>query len=284
MQKTLENSLEVKGIGLHSGCESRLMIEPLEENRGIVFVRSDLPEEKPFPALYSDVADTRNCTCLGNGGNNCVSTIEHIMAALYAAGVDNALLKVSNPEVPIMDGSAKIFYEKLKTVPLAEQKEKRKYLRLKKEVSFSDKNGNFIKLKPADNLHISFEINFPSPVVGCQKFSADISENLFASEIAPARTFCERRQIEYLRSLGLIKGGSLDNAVVLDGDKILNEGGFRLQNECVKHKVLDCIGDMFTSGYRLLAGVEAYQTGHFHNNEVLKVLFSDTDNYELTEE
>lgn len=284
MQKTLENSLEIKGIGLHSGRESRLLIEPLAENRGIVFVRSDLPEEKPFHALYSEVTDTRNCTCLGNGGGNRVSTIEHIMSALYAAGVDNALLKVSSPEVPIMDGSAKIFYEKLKTVPLVEQKEKRKYLRLKKEVSFSDKNGNFIKLKPADRLHISFEINFPSAVVGCQKFSADISENLFASEIAPARTFCEKQQIEYLRSLGLIKGGSLDNAVVLDGDNILNEGGFRLQNECVKHKVLDCIGDMFTSGYRLLAEVQAYQTGHFHNNAVLKALFSDTDNYELTEE
>jgi len=284
MQKTLEHSLEIKGIGLHSGCESCLTVEPLPENNGIIFSRSDLPEERSFAALFSQVADTRNCTCLGNGGKNVVSTIEHVMAALYAAGVDNALLKVSSPEVPIMDGSAKMFYEALKAVPLLEQNRKRKYLRVKREISFQDKNGNYIKLKPADNLYITFEINFPSKIVGRQKFSADISEELFAKDIAPARTFCEKSQIDYLLSLGLIKGGSLDNAIVLDGEKILNKSGFRLENECVKHKVLDCIGDMFTSGYRLLAKIEAFQTGHFHNNGILKVLFNNPDNYELAEE
>ncbi|MBR1756839.1 MAG: UDP-3-O-[Alphaproteobacteria bacterium] len=284
MQKTLSRQVKISGIGLHSGTESLLVLSPAPANSGIVFSRVDLGEENIFPALYKNVVDTRNCTCLGNENKQIVSTIEHVMATLYALGIDNVRIDLNNAEVPIMDGSAKVFCEMLKNVPLSEQNAKRQYLRVKRVVEFADDKGGKIKLIPTDKLKIKFAIDFPSKIVGHQEFYDTITPQLFIDEIAPARTFCEKYQVDYLRSIGLIKGGSLENAVVLDGDNILNEGGFRVENECVKHKVLDCIGDMFTSGYRILAEIEAEKTGHFHNNEVLKKLFADAQNYEIVEE
>lgn len=284
MQKTFGKTFEIEGIGLHSGLPSKMTFYPAQANSGIVFVRADLPDKPEFRATYDLVVDTRNCTCLGNTHKQVVSTIEHIMATLYVLGIDNARIEVTNPEIPIMDGSAKVFYDCLKQIPLQELTEKRKKLKVLREVSFKAADGAKIKLLPNEGLHIRFMIDFPSKIVGHQEFDGDICRDLFAENIAPARTFCEKYQVDYLRSVGLIKGGSLENAVVLDGEKILNKGGFRIKNEAVNHKVLDCIGDMYTSGYRLLARVEAEKTGHFHNNEVLKVLFSDPNNYQIVEE
>ena len=284
MQKTLKQNISISGIGLHSGQESELILMPAKENSGIVFVRSDLNEDNIFPALYNFVIDTRNCTCLGNKKGGIVSTIEHIMSALYIAGVDNACIKINNPEVPIMDGSAAIFYEKLKKAELQELSAHRKYLKVKRNIKFTDDNGNYVELKPANQLKIKFVIDFPSKIVGHQEFDSSLTDDIYEKIIAPARTFCEKYQVDYLRSIGLIKGGSLENAVVLDGENVLNDGGFRVKNECVNHKVLDCIGDMYTSGYRLLAEIEAFHSGHFHNNEVLKLLFADSANYEIIEE
>ena len=284
MQKTLSEILEIEGIGLHSGLPSKMTFYPAEAESGVVFTRSDLPNKPEFKAVYNQVVDTQNCTCLGNANREIVSTIEHIMAALYILGIDNVRIDVTNPETPIMDGSAKVFYEQLKKIPLKELPAKRKYLKVLREVEFADGKGAKIVLKPADKLDIHFTIDFPSKIVGHQEFSGEINEDVFGQKIAPARTFCEKYQVDYLRSVGLIKGGSLENAVVLDGEKILNEGGFRVENEAVNHKVLDCIGDMYTSGYRLLAKVEAERSGHFHNNEVLKILFSNPNNYQLIEE
>lgn len=284
MQKTLSEILEIEGIGLHSGLPSKMTFYPAEAESGVVFTRSDLPNKPEFKAVYNQVVDTQNCTCLGNANREIVSTIEHIMAALYILGIDNVRIDVTNPETPIMDGSAKVFYEQLKKIPLKELPAKRKYLKVLREVEFADGKGAKIVLKPADKFDIHFTIDFPSKIVGHQEFSGEINEDVFGQKIAPARTFCEKYQVDYLRSVGLIKGGSLENAVVLDGEKILNEGGFRVENEAVNHKVLDCIGDMYTSGYRLLAKVEAERSGHFHNNEVLKILFSNPNNYQLIEE
>ncbi len=284
MQKTLKNSVEISGIGLHSGCESKLVFHPAPENSGIVFVRSDLADNNIFPALYGNVVDTRNCTCLGNASGQIVSTIEHIMATLAALEIDNVRIEVSNPEVPIMDGSAKMFFDILKNEPLQEQSAPRKILKVMKTVEFKDDKGNYIRLSPAESLNVHFIIDFPSKIVGHQEFKGTVTQDLFAEKIAPARTFCEKYQVDYLRSIGLIKGGSLENAVVLDGETILNEGGFRVENECVNHKTLDCIGDMLTSGYAVKADIKAFHTGHFHNNEILKVLFADKDNYQIIEE
>lgn len=281
MQQTLKNPLIIEGIGLHSGCKVKLVIKPAPANHGIVFCRVDLPGQPCVPALYSQVADTRNCTCLSDGKGAIVSTIEHIMAALRVAEIDNALIEVDNQELPIMDGSAKPFYDLLSEVELVQQEIPRKYLKVLKPVSFTDDKGNTASLEPADGFSVHFEIEFPSKIVGRQTFDGKITKEVFAAEIAPCRTFCEKYQVDYLQSIGLIKGGSLENAVVLDGETILNPEGFRVANECVNHKVLDAIGDMYTSGYYIIGKISADKTGHYHNNELLKKLFADSSNYEL---
>ncbi len=283
MQYTVKNSVEIKGIGLHSGCESVLKIEPAAENTGIVFKRGDLNGEPPIRALYSNVADTRNCTCLGTSPQNIISTIEHLMATLYILGIDNAEISVNNPEIPILDGSAKVFYEILSKAELQPQNAPRQFLKVKKEIKFTDDKGASVTLLPAEDFSVHFDIDFPSKIVGKQSFDGKITKDKFAAEIAPCRTFCEKYQVDYLRSIGLIKGGSLENAVVLDGETILNPEGFRVPNECVNHKVLDTIGDLYTSGYYILAKVVANKSGHYHNNEVLKALFASSDNYEVLE-
>ena len=283
-QQTLKQQIKIEGTGLHSGCSSVLTLKPSAENTGIVFSRAQNGKNVKIPALYNQVADTRNCTCLGQDGV-LISTIEHLMAALYAAGIDNLEIECSNQELPIMDGSGKVFYEILQKAEKTTQNAPRKYLKVLRSVTFTDDKGNSIELKPNNGkaLHIRFDIKFPSKIVGHQTFDNDITADAFAAAIAPSRTFCEKYQIDYLRSIGLIKGGSLDNAVVLDGDNILNPEGFRVQNECVNHKVLDAVGDLYTSGYFILADVKANRTGHFHNNEVLKKLFADKENYEIVE-
>lgn len=277
-QRTFERQFEIKGTGLHSGLDSVLRFFPAPVDTGIVLKKDGVS----IKALYSNVHDTRNCTSLFSDSVT-ISTIEHLMAALYIMGVDNVVIECSESELPILDGSAKVFFEKMKEVGLQEQNAPKKYLKVLKEVRFEDEQGCFVCLKPSENkgLHVRFDIDFPSPVVGHQVFDNHITEDVFSSQIAPARTFCEKSQIDYLKSVGLIKGGSLENAVVLDGNTILNPEGFRVQNECVCHKVLDLIGDLYTSGYMIIADAEASKTGHRHNNEVLKKLFESQDNYEI---
>lgn len=283
MQYTVKHSVEIKGIGLHSGCKAILTIEPAPVNTGIVFKRNDLTDVESIRAIYSNVVDTRNCTCLGASPQNIVSTIEHLMAVLYILGIDNAKISVNNPEVPILDGSGKVFYDILKNVELEPQKAPRRYLKVKKEIKFTDDKGSSVAILPSSTFEVRFDIEFPSKIVGHQSFNGEITKEKFATEIAPCRTFCEKYQVDYLQSIGLIKGGSLENAVVLDGETILNPEGFRQPNECVNHKVLDTIGDLYTSGYYILGKVVANKSGHYHNNEVLKVLFASSDNYEVIE-
>ena len=283
MQHTLAQELTIKGIGLHSGCETVLTLKPAPENHGIVFKRVDLPSQPKIKAVYGNVVDTRNCTCIGDSSGNIVATIEHLMAALSVMEIDNVLIEINNQEMAIMDGSALPFYEELKKVGTISQKSPRKILKVLKSVSYTDDKGNKIELLPAEDFSVHFTIEFPSKVVGHQEFNDKITPEIFKTEIAPCRTFCEKYQVDYLRSIGLIKGGSLENAVVLDGDNILNEGGFRVPNECVNHKVIDAIGDMYTSGFALQGKVIANKTGHFHNNQILKVLFADATNYEIRE-
>lgn len=281
MQHTIAKQIEITGIGIHSGLNSTLVLKPAPINHGIVFKRIDLPNQAEIKALYSNVVDTRNCTCLGDGNGNIVSTIEHLMAALSVLQIDNLLVDINNQEMPIMDGSAQPFFEEILKVGTATQDAPRPVLQVLKEVHFEDDKGNHVKLSPAKDFQVRFEIEFPSKIVGRQVFDDVVSHNNFAELIAPCRTFCERHQVEYLKSVGLAKGGSLDNAVVLDGDSVLNEGGFRLQNECVNHKVIDAIGDLYTSGHQIIGRLDAFKTGHYHNNEILKVLFSDSSNYKI---
>ena len=282
MQKTVKQTINLKGIGLHSGCEVNLAINPAPENSGIIFCRTDVKGHPEIKALYKNVVDTRNCTCLGDDKGNLVSTIEHIMAALSVSGIDNAFITVDNQEIPIMDGSGKVFWEALEKAEKQEQNAPRKYLKIKKEISFEDEHGNKLTLSPAEkSFTVHFEIDFPSEIVGHQVFDAEIDSGIFAEKIAPCRTFCEKQAVDYLKSIGLIKGGSLENAIVLDGNTLLNPEGFRVEKECVNHKVLDAIGDFYTSGYRIIGKLTANKTGHKHNNEILKALFADPSNYEI---
>ena len=280
-QHTLAHGTEIKGIGLHSGCESVLRLHPAPVSYGIVFKRVDLVGQPEIKALYSNVVDTRNCTCLGDDKGNIVSTIEHLMATLAVMNVDNLLIEVNSPEMPIMDGSALPFWQLLQSVKTVEQEMPRHFIKVLQTIRFEDEKGGYVELSPADDFKINFEIEFPSPIVGHQEFSGSINADVFEKEIAPCRTFCEKYQVDYLQSIGLIKGGSLENAVVLDGDKILNPGGFRISNECVNHKVIDAIGDMYTAGCQILGSLKASKSGHYHNNEVLKKLFSSPTNYEI---
>ena len=189
-QQTIAREFEIEGIGLHSGLKSKMVFKPMPVNSGIVFCRSDVDGKPQIPALWSNVVDTRNCTCLGDKDKNIVSTIEHLMGALYARGVDNALVEVSNPELPIMDGSAKVFYDILQDLPLREQKAPRRFLKILKEVCFADDKGNSVTLKPAEKgLHIKFDIEFPSKIVGHQEFDRDISEDVFVSDCDKERTY-----------------------------------------------------------------------------------------------
>lgn len=279
-QQTLRHEVKIKGIGLHSGLEINLTILPAPENTGIIFRRIDLPQKPEIRALYSNVGDTRNSTTLIKDGV-VVATIEHLMCALYMAEIDNAYIELDNQETPILDGSSKIFYDSLKKAGIYTQNADRKILEVRKEVSFTDPKGNTISLQPYPELKIEFEIDFPSPVIGYQKFNNIIDERIFAEEVSFCRTFTEKSQVEQLQQMGLIKGGSLDNAVVVDGDKVVNPEGLRHEHECVNHKVLDAIGDLYTSGYRILGELKASKTGHYHSNELLKILLKDKSNFEL---
>ena len=275
MQRTVAKVVTLSGTGLHSGRPVELVIAPAAVDSGIKFVRSDLSAFSPLPALYSNVGDTRNCTCLSDAAGNVVSTIEHLMAALCVARIDNALISLNSPEMPIMGGGAAEFFAGLQAAGIAEQSAAGRRIRVLRPVEFRDDKGNYAALAPHNDFAVHFTIDFPSPIVGHQEFDHEISAEIFASQIAPCRT--------YLRSIGLIKGGSLDNAVVLDGDKILNPDGFKVSGECVNHKVLDAIGDMYTAGLPLLGRLTGFRSGHFHNNRLLQVLFADKSNYTIEE-
>lgn len=281
MQQTIAEQLVFNGIGLHSGEDSVLILKPAPENTGIVFQRSDIRTSLPIKALYSNVVDTRNCTCLGDNQGNIISTIEHLMAALAVMQIDNLFVEINSPEMPIMDGSAAAFYCELQRVGVKQQNAPRQYIKVLQSVEFIDDKGCKVLIEPSEKFSIHFMIEFPSKIVGRQEFDGIITKDIFAGQIAPCRTFCEKYQIDYLRSIGLIKGGNLDNAVVLDGDTILNPEGFKVVNECVNHKVLDAIGDMYTAGYQIIGRLSAEKSGHYHNNQILHKLFADKANYKI---
>ena len=255
-----------------------MTLKPAPTDNGVIFTWQD----QNIDAKYFNVVDTRNCTAIGTNGV-IVSTIEHLMAALYAAGVDNVQIACSAQELPILNGGAREFLDSLLNAGVVAQEKKRRCLKVLKPVSFDDEKGAKVRLLPngGQDLFVHFEIEFPSKIVGHQTFEGKITPDVFSSQIAPCRTFCEKQQIDYLRSIGLIKGGNLQNAVVLDGDHILNPDGFKVKNECVNHKVLDAVGDLYTSGFRILADIVCFKSGHYHNNELLKKLFANETNFEI---
>lgn len=270
-QTTINRIFKVSGIGLHSGQEVSLEFLPRREF-GIAFVHNG----KLIPARYDMVGDTRLSTQISLDGVS-VSTIEHLMAAFYFSGITNCLVYIDGPEVPILDGSAWEFYQGMWKAGVYEFPESGVYLKVLRPVEVHH-NDSWVKVKPLNTLEITMSIEFRSPV-GKQKKRVTDVENAFA--IINSRTFVLQEEIEAIRKVGLARGGSLDNAVVIGSEEIMNPRGLRYKNELVNHKILDLIGDFYTSGYRILGKVEANKTGHYLNNMLLRELFSDPRNYSI---
>lgn len=283
MQKTLKTEASCIGIGLHSGEKVSLKLVPAAENTGIVFKRTDKSPNVLVPASYKQVADTRLCTCLSDGEGNVVSTTEHLMAALHAFGITNLVIEVSGPEMPLLDGSAYDFVFLLREAGVQKQNEPAKFLKVKKNVVVSENEAK-IEILPAEKgFVIDFDVEYPCKFIGKQSYSFVLSEEGFVDDIAPARTFGLEKEIQQIRAAGLAKGGSLDNVVIANDEGVLNPGGLRFPDEFVRHKILDAIGDMYTSGYGIIGHIKADKSGHKMNNMLLYKLFDDKDAWEIVE-
>jgi UDP-3-O-[3-hydroxymyristoyl] N-acetylglucosamine deacetylase len=276
-QRTIKKPVEVVGIGLHKGVPVKLRLEPLGEDSGIVFYRSD--KGVSIPLKPSSVVDTKMATVIGKEGT-VVSTIEHLMSAVYAFGIDNLRIVVDNDEVPIMDGSAIGFVMMIKEAGIEELNAPKKFFRITKEVKVQD-GEKFALLKPSDKISFDFEINFDHPVIGNQKYKFLFSTQNYIEEISKARTFGFLKEVQYLRSIGLALGGSLENAIVLDDKGILNDS-LRFPDEFVRHKILDAIGDMSLLGANFIGEYKAYASGH-HLNHLLTLKALEENAIEVVE-
>ena len=283
MQATLRRSVTFHGVGVHSGAPVRVSVRPAPRDHGVVFRRLDVVDADPLiPALWDRVVDTRLCTKLGNAAGVSVSTVEHLMATLAALGVDNARIDVDGPEIPILDGSAKPFLDALSAAGLAFEPGARRALRVLGPVSV-EIGGARASLSPAEGLEMAFEIAFPDAAIGRQDLALAVDGDVFAAELADCRTFARRADVEALRAAGLARGGDLRSAVVVDGDRVLSPGGFRRPDECVRHKMLDAVGDLALAGAPILGRYEGVRAGHGVTNALLRALFARPDAWTWTD-
>ena len=276
-QTTLRKSISCAGVGLHSGSEIHLTLHPAPADSGITFVRSDLAG-LAIPALYDLVTDTKLGTSLARDGVVQVATVEHLMAALWGCGIDNATIELDGPEVPVMDGSSEPFVFLIECAGIETQEVPRRSIRVLRPVSVENEDKR-ITVHPADALSVRFEIDFDNPVVGRQTYDFADIDGMFKADLARARTFGFEAEVAAMHEAGLARGGSLDNAVVVGTDRVLNEEGLRFRDEFVRHKVLDCLGDLFLAGARVIGRVEAIRAGHGLNNALLRALFADQSNW-----
>ena len=269
-QRTLKKVVECTGIGLHSGKKCTIIIHPASANTGIQFSRCDIAGRPTVKARFDQVVDTMLATTIGINGCK-IGTVEHLMAAFYGVGVDNALVEVDGPEVPIMDGSSAPFVYLIKSAGIREQKEAKRFMVIKKRFEMKDGNKS-VCIKPSKELKISYFIDFPHPLLRGQEYELQFSGRDFVREISTARTFGFLKDIQMLKDNGLARGGSLDNAIVLDDFKILNEDGLRFKNEFVRHKILDFIGDLSIIGYPVIGHFVVKRSGHFLNHQMFRTL------------
>tara|TARA_Y100001935_G_C17279262_1_gene496509 strand:+ start:49 stop:972 length:924 start_codon:yes stop_codon:yes gene_type:complete len=280
-QNTLADQIEFKGIGLHSGIKVKLIVKPSKPNTGIVFKRVDIKnKDNIIKADFKNVEDPILCTKIKNGSGASVSTVEHLMAAFYGEGIDNALVEIDSPEVPIMDGSALDFVDAIRSVGIEEQNQPRKFIKVLKKVELNE-GEKFISIEPLNNdLIIDFELIYKNPLIRTRRKEFKLSNDDLSS-IYSSRTFCLYEDIDNIKRMGLAKGGSLENAIVVQGDKILNEDGLRNRHEFVYHKILDCLGDIMLSGNRIFGHIITSQGGHALTNKLLKKFFSEKGNWSL---
>ncbi len=279
-QRTLKNIIRATGVGLHTGEKVYLTLRPAAINTGIVFRRIDLPEPVEIKAAPHHVGDTRLSSTLENGEVK-VSTVEHLMSALAGLGIDNVYIDLTSAEVPIMDGSAGPFVFLLQSAGIEEQSAPKKFIRIKKTVQVME-GDKWVRFEPYDGFKVSFTIDFSHPVLdsSSQSLTVDFATTSYIKEVSRARTFGFMQDVEMLRSQGLALGGSLDNAIVMDEFRILNSDGLRYEDEFVKHKVLDAIGDLYLLGHPLVGAFTGYKSGHALNNRLLRCLLSEADAWE----
>ncbi|SHE83862.1 UDP-3-O-acyl-N-acetylglucosamine deacetylase [Vibrio gazogenes] len=280
-QRTLKEIVKTTGVGLHSGRKVTLTLRPAAANTGIIYRRTDVTPPVDFPANPEDVRDTMLCTALVNDEGIRISTVEHLNAALAGMGIDNAVVEVDAPEIPIMDGSASPFVFLLQQAGIEVQNAPKRFIRVKKPVRFED-GDKWAELVPYQGFRMDFEIDFNHPAIESdeQRLLFDFSSQSFVRDISRARTFGFMRDIEYLQSQNLCLGGSFDCAIVLDDYRILNEDGLRFANEFVTHKVLDAIGDLYMCGHSIVGEFRAYKSGHGLNNQLLRALLADQEAWE----
>ena len=280
-QRTLRNSIHATGVGLHTGDKIYLTLHPAEPDTGILFRRVDLDPVVEIPARAENVGDTTLSTTLMIGDVR-VSTVEHLLSALAGLGIDNIVIDVSAPEIPIMDGSAAPFVFLLQSAGIQEQDAPKKFIRIKREVTV-EQDGKHATFRPFEGFKVNFAIEFDHPAFHREVLDAsiDFSSTSFVKEVSRARTFGFMHEFEYLRSKGLARGGSLNNAIVVDDNAIVNEGGLRFKDEFVKHKILDAIGDLYLLGNSLIGEFDAYKSGHALNNASLLALIKDPDAWEM---
>ena len=275
MQVTVSKISEFRGFGLHSGLPVRLVVEPAPENHGIVFHRTDLPaSDRVISATIDNWTEARLCTRLVNRVGASVSTVEHLMAALAGCGIHNALVRLNGPEVPILDGSAAPFVRKFVAAGLREQRAPLEVIRILRPVEVRH-NGAMARLDPADGFEIGFEIDFPDAAIGRQVKTLDLANGAFARDLADARTFCRRADVEAMQAAGLALGGSYDNAVVVEGARVLSPGGLRHADEPVRHKMLDALGDLAVAGAPILGRYTGLRAGHAMTGHLLRAVMAD---------
>ena len=281
-QKTIKKNISFSGIALHSGLSVNVCIKPAEPDFGIVFKRVDFKENNLVYPNFMNVTNTSLNTTIENEFGVKVSTIEHLMGALFGLGIDNALIEIDNEEVPILDGSAKEFIEKIISSGLEVSEAPIKIIKINKEIKFTD-GERFISIEPSTlSLDIDFELKYKNPIIGNQTNKVKIFEDDL-TDIYNSRTYCLFEDIELIKKNGLAKGGSLQNAIVVKDNEILNPEGLRNDKEFVNHKILDCIGDLYTTGYRVIAKIKCSQGGHYLTNQLLRKVFENKDNFSILE-
>ena len=281
-QKTIKDKVLFKGIALHSGHNVSICIKPAQPNFGIVFKRVDLSKDNLVYPNFMNVTNTSLNTTIENDYGVKVSTIEHLMGALFGLGIDNALIEIDNEEVPILDGSAKEFINEIILSGIEVSNEPIKIIKINKNIEYKD-GERFISIQPSTlSLDIDFELKYKNPIIGNQRNKVKVYEDDLTN-VYNSRTFCLYEDIELIRQNGLAKGGSLDNAIVVKDHEILNPGGLRNEKEFVNHKILDCIGDLYTSGYRIVANVICSQGGHYLTNQLLRKVFKNKENFSILE-
>jgi|TARA_B110000037_G_scaffold75250_1_gene90218 UDP-3-O-[3-hydroxymyristoyl] N-acetylglucosamine deacetylase len=281
-QKTINKNIKFKGVGLHSGLAVNMIVKPAVPNSGIIFKRVDLEKNNIIIPNIFNVSSAVFCTTISNEAGVSVSTIEHLMGALYGLGIDNALIEIDNLEVPILDGSAKVFVEAISQIGIKNSNAPIKIVKIKKKIEFVDGNKT-ISIEPSKiSLDIDFELKYENKFIGTQRNLVKVFESDL-TDVYNSRTFCLFEDIEKLKEMGLAKGGSLDNAVVVKNNEVLNENGLRNEKEFVNHKILDCMGDLYLAGYKIIGKIICSQGGHKLTNQLLRTVFQNDENFSLIE-